>query len=327
SSPVTESQPPTDSTAISVTVGKKRPRVVMTEGPSRERKRGKGIFGMMLGTLKEAQTEDQRRSAAAGAQRRKEKEITIQSRLRKDVDSSRRADEIRRNKTTANRKEEDIQLQDSIHKFRRRRMPSLANFLCTSDNIPSAKIDEDTEMDGATPLQKTDDRSSVAILNQHMPLRSHPPPLYYLPKILTPEQARFLDRRKAEMIRAVEGEWDEFAAQRFAAVSEIDKLRHTVAADEERADNTKNGDKTSAPDNEDADMDSAPKSMIADSMDVDPQSAKLSDATSTDVKGEDVAKSAISEPRPDSIKGQGETKPAVAVSAQMQADEDDAVEY
>lgn len=116
----------------------------------------------------------------------------------------RRAEEAKKDKTVANRKEEELQLKDSIvchipltrthtctdsyclilqHKLRRTRLPLLANFLLTSDQIPTdetASLPSDTN-----PLAP--------------PPRSHPPPLFYLPVILTPSQEAFLQRRKAEV--------------------------------------------------------------------------------------------------------------------------------
>ena len=41
-------------------------------------------------------------------------EQRLQDKLRKETDSVRRAEEAKKDKTTANRKEEDLQLKDSI---------------------------------------------------------------------------------------------------------------------------------------------------------------------------------------------------------------------
>jgi len=66
-------------------------------------------------------------------------------------------------------------------KLRRKRFPLLSNFLLTSDNISA------------------DDSSiSPKDLLSSAP-RSHPPPLYYLPFILTPAQEDFLKRRKVDV--------------------------------------------------------------------------------------------------------------------------------
>lgn len=67
------------------------------------------------------------------------------------------------------------------YKLRRTRLPLIANFLCTSDNISS----DETSSSNYNPLSP--------------PPRSHPPPLYYLPAILTQEQESFITRRKTEV--------------------------------------------------------------------------------------------------------------------------------
>jgi len=131
----------------------------------------------------------------------------LQDRLRKETDTVRRAEEAKKDKHTANRKEEETQLKNSIvsrigtpfdvgklkatcdfhqHRLRRSRLPILANFLITSDIIPS---------DDSSPPP-----SHKIVLE---PLRSHPPPLYYLPAILTPSQEAFIAKRKAEVIRHI----------------------------------------------------------------------------------------------------------------------------
>lgn len=66
------------------------------------------------------------------------------------------------------------------YKLRRKRLPILANFLFTSDVIPSDDLPPSTSPLAPVP-------------------RSHPPPLCYLPVILTPAQEAFISRRKAEV--------------------------------------------------------------------------------------------------------------------------------
>lgn len=43
---------------------KKRPRLDLNAGDSRERKRGKSMFGLVLGTLNKAKVEDKERNAS-----------------------------------------------------------------------------------------------------------------------------------------------------------------------------------------------------------------------------------------------------------------------
>lgn len=46
------------------TTNKKRPRLDLNTGDLRERKRGKSMFGIVLGTLNKAKVEDKERSAS-----------------------------------------------------------------------------------------------------------------------------------------------------------------------------------------------------------------------------------------------------------------------
>ena len=109
---------------------KKRPRLEMTIEP-RERKRGKSMFGLLVGTLNKAKTEDEARNASEAvrgytwthghryltllqAKKRQLIDKRLQDRLRKETDTVRRAEEAKKDKHTANRKEEEIQLKNSI---------------------------------------------------------------------------------------------------------------------------------------------------------------------------------------------------------------------
>jgi hypothetical protein len=56
-------QPPTAPAAMS-TANKKRPRLDLNLEGGRERKRGKTVFGILLGTLNKAKTEDKERNAS-----------------------------------------------------------------------------------------------------------------------------------------------------------------------------------------------------------------------------------------------------------------------
>ncbi|KAI0363395.1 hypothetical protein BV20DRAFT_975747 [Pilatotrama ljubarskyi] len=222
---------------------KKRPRIDMATEP-RERKRGKTMFGLVLGTLTKAKNEDKERNASEAAKKRQLIEQRLQDKLRKETDSVRRAEEAKRDKTTANRKEEELQLKDSIHKLRRTRLPLLSNFLLTSDVIPSADSDGPTSTNPLAP-----------------PPRTRPPPLYYLPAKLLPSQEAFLQRRKAEVKEAAEKEWEAFKAERAAGIEEIKRLRQRVAEEENRrkVERPEGDEKTSeavvaSPDKEDVKM-------------------------------------------------------------------------
>jgi hypothetical protein len=50
--------------AAMATTNKKRPRLDLNAGDPRERKRGKSMFGLVLGTLNKAKVEDKERNAS-----------------------------------------------------------------------------------------------------------------------------------------------------------------------------------------------------------------------------------------------------------------------
>ncbi|KAJ8473824.1 hypothetical protein ONZ51_g7633 [Trametes cubensis] len=301
---------------------KKRPRIDMAVEP-RERKRGKTMFGLVLGTLAKAKNEDQERNASEAAKKRQLIEQRLQDKLRKETDSVRRAEEAKKDKTTANRKEEELQLKDSIHKLRRTRLPLLSNFLLTSDVIPSTDSEGPTSTNPLAP-----------------PPRTRPPPLYYLPAKLLPSQEAFLQRRKEEVKEAAEQEWEKFKEERAAGIEEITRLRQRVAEEQSRKQNADGADKTEpaepSPDKDDVKMavegDDKPAPAEVDKpaetaqgdeakMDVD-DGAKPSGAESKETKDEN--KAAAEKPE-----GAGDPaeKKTDATSNPGPGYEDDAVEY
>ncbi|KAG6890991.1 hypothetical protein C0992_011522 [Termitomyces sp. T32_za158] len=227
---------------------KKRPRLDLGVGVGgRERKRGKSMFGLVVGTLTKAKIEDKERSASEAAKKRQLIEQRLQTKLRIETDSVRRAEEAKKDKMAANRKEEELQLKDSIYKFRRTRLPLYANFLLTSDLIVDVddndNADADADADTNTPAR--------ALAN---PPRTHPPPLYYLPAVLLPAQAAFLSRRKdlvcfpslrmsltrtlthslPQVNTASETEYALFRAERARGITDVNVLRQRVADEEAR---------------------------------------------------------------------------------------------
>ncbi|KAI5119302.1 hypothetical protein M0805_008217 [Coniferiporia weirii] len=196
-------------------MGKKRPRLDLSVLGVGERKRGKSMFGVLVNTLNKAKAEDKERNASEAAKKRQLIEQRLQNKLKKDADIVRQAEEAKKDKVSAIRKEEDLQLKDSIYKLRRTRFPQLSNYLLTSDIIPSLDADPDS----------TDSFQLSSLL----PPRSHPPPLYYLPAILTPTQEAFLSKRKAQVKEVAEKEWEDFKVERAAGIEEVMTLRQNVA--------------------------------------------------------------------------------------------------
>ncbi|KAK0207074.1 hypothetical protein DFS33DRAFT_1318771 [Desarmillaria ectypa] len=184
---------------------KARPRLA---APTR-----RGMFGLLVGTLKKAEREDKERNASEAAKKRMKLEARLQSKLRRENDTVRKAEDARKDKLSANRKEEELQLRDSVVKYRRSRLPILANFLLTSDVIPQ---DQDEEHTPSFPNPLSN------------PPRSHPPPLYYLPAILLPSQEAFISARRTAVKDAAEAEWQAFHAERAQGIEDVKVLRLKV---------------------------------------------------------------------------------------------------
>ncbi|KAF8132040.1 hypothetical protein EV363DRAFT_1260672 [Boletus edulis] len=280
-------EPPTAPAAMA-TANKKRPKIDLTV-PSGERKRGKSMFGILLGTLNKAKIEDKERNASDAAKKRQLIEQRLQAKLRKETDSVRQEEEAKKDKTTANRKEADLQLKDSIYKFRRVRLALLSNFLLTTDVIPPT--------DASPPRVSTNPLAP--------PPRSHPPPLYYLPAVLTPAQEVFLARRKAEVTEAAEKEWAAFREERTAGIEEVIQLRRRVTEVDTRR--KKEREQASKEEGED-------KEMVDESRESKREPVPQPDA---DMEMEDETR-----PEPDSAESERKDD-----SGGMRADDEDAVEY
>ena len=123
-------------TAAAQPASRKRPRLDLAaaaDNGGRERKRGRGMLGLVLGTLNKAKVEDKERNASDAvcvvlwyninssdtdhdlkAKKRQLIDQRLQAKLRKEIDSVRRAEEAKKDKTSANRREEELQVKDSI---------------------------------------------------------------------------------------------------------------------------------------------------------------------------------------------------------------------
>ncbi|KIJ63487.1 hypothetical protein HYDPIDRAFT_112906 [Hydnomerulius pinastri MD-312] len=277
------------------TANKKRPKIDLTVQPG-ERRRGKSMFGIVLGTLNKAKIEDKERNASDAAKKRQLIEQRLQTKLRKETDSVRRAEEAKKDKTSANRREEELQLKDSIYKLRRVRLPLLTNFLLTSDVIPPS--------DSTPPPPSSDPLAP--------PPRSHPPPLYYLPAVLTPAQEAFLARRKAEVTEACDKEWLSFREERTAGIEEIKLLRQRVVEEDSRRKKERDASK------EDADGD---KEMAEDTHESKAEPAPQADAEM------EVDEGSKPEPESEAVKESSREPERKDEASAMQADDEDAVEY
>ncbi|KZT03998.1 uncharacterized protein LAESUDRAFT_744447 [Laetiporus sulphureus 93-53] len=311
---------------------RKRPRIEMG---SEQRRRGKSMFALAVGTLTKAKNEDRQRNQSEAAKKRQMIEHRLQEKLRRETDSVRRAEEAKKDKTAANRREEELQLKDSIQKLRRTRLPLLANFLLTSDTIlelevPSspptdAPVSMDTDYIGAQPASSI--RAALA-----GPPRTHPPPLYYLPAVLLPSQEAFLKKRKEEANIATEAEWASFASERTAGIAEITRLRQRVAEEEARS------RAAAKPQDEDIEVTDATASApeqnsekVKEDKEVAiPEEKQNGTTKEKDEEGKmDVDDGGGQQAPPEEGKREQEAKAKEegAGQAQMQADDEDAVEY
>lgn len=137
--------------------------------------------------------------------------------------------------------------------LRRTRLPTLSHFLLTSDTITP----DDDSAKTANPLA--------------LPPRTHPPPLYYLPAVLLPSQAKFLEQRVTEVFRicslfkrvmnirvkqtkdAAEKEWESWEMQRKEGYDEVKQLRVKVEEEEKRTDVDQVGERYKSNDGSDGD--------------------------------------------------------------------------
>jgi hypothetical protein len=69
---------------------RKRPRLELDNGGTRERKKGKSMFGILLGTLNKAKSEDKERSASEAFKKRQLLEQRLANKLKSESDNVRK---------------------------------------------------------------------------------------------------------------------------------------------------------------------------------------------------------------------------------------------
>ncbi|KAF9513102.1 hypothetical protein BS47DRAFT_1276727, partial [Hydnum rufescens UP504] len=210
---------------------KKRPRLDLTgsalaNATSRtsggERRKGKSIFGMVIGTLNKAKIEDKERMASEAAKKRQSIDARLQAKLAKEQSLIRKQDEAKKDRLAAIRKEEDLSVKDGILKYRYTVLPQLSNFLLTTDVIRhTVPAPDDPPRSPSPPLSST---------LPHPPATSHPPALYYLPKTLTPSQELFIAQRRKQAGTRVREEKEEWDGERQKGIEAVRELREKSAA-------------------------------------------------------------------------------------------------
>ncbi|EJD38698.1 hypothetical protein AURDEDRAFT_116359 [Auricularia subglabra TFB-10046 SS5] len=203
-----------------------RPKLDLSAKAAGKRGGGRSMFGVLLGTLNKAKIEDKERSASDAAKKRALIDQRLQHKLSKETSAVRKAEEARRGKYAASKKEDELALKDSMIRARMNRLPTLANFLLTSDVVPLS-ADNDENMDADDETTRKPSTAARAILDG--PPRGHPPPLFFLPAVLLDNQKAFIEKRKVEVERHLRAEWKLWCADRSAAVEEITSLRAKAA--------------------------------------------------------------------------------------------------
>lgn len=72
------------------------------------------MFGLVLGTLNKAKIEEKQRDASEAAKKRQMIEKRLQAKLRSETAEVRKAEESKKDKTSATRKEEDLGVKLSV---------------------------------------------------------------------------------------------------------------------------------------------------------------------------------------------------------------------
>ncbi|KAF8608188.1 hypothetical protein BDV93DRAFT_466471 [Ceratobasidium sp. AG-I] len=224
---------------------KKRPRINMVNEP---RKKGRSVFGMLVGTLKKAKDEDKVRASTDTARRRAEVEERLARELTRQKDQVRMESESKKQRSKAHQREEDIALKDSMIRQRQTTLPALANFLLTTDNIPSdftfdpsAVVSEPGDADTNMADAKENVSPKGKQLAQFLPLpprsrnapsgpgaRTDGPPVYFLPAVLLPQQKAFLEKRQLETKRLLATEEEEWKIERAKGLEEIQSLKQSA---------------------------------------------------------------------------------------------------
>ncbi|KIM26934.1 hypothetical protein M408DRAFT_330303 [Serendipita vermifera MAFF 305830] len=195
-----------------------------TSRPDRVRKKldlsqGKrGAFSVLMGTLSKAKKEDKQRNASEAAQKRVLLEKRLHAKLARETTSVRRAEQSKRDKITASKKEEDLATKEKLVRHRYNQLPHLAGFLLSSDRI-------DTDLSSLSPHE---------VLRTLQPPRKSGTPhqqasvdstIFYLPVKFLPWQEELIAKRSALVKDAVQKEWAEWKEERIRGLEEVEALK------------------------------------------------------------------------------------------------------
>jgi len=191
------------------------------------KKRGKRMFGVLMGTLNKFKEEGNKQSDATKRRQNIENRLTQKLREEQEENARRIAkeQEVKNLKTSIIRKEDEIATLDGIYATRAKTKLSLASFLCTkypiSPAFPSSSL--------SAPVHP----SLPHILPPNPSINSSNKPLYYLPRRLTTEQADLLDTQRKEIRDEIEQEKQKWKLERKRLEEELDELKEKKREEDE----------------------------------------------------------------------------------------------
>ncbi|PVG00415.1 hypothetical protein CPB86DRAFT_755084 [Serendipita vermifera] len=184
----------------------------------------RGAFSVLLGTLSKAKKEDKQRNASEAAQKRALLEKRLHAKLARETTSVRRAEQAKRDRQAAFRKEEELAMKENLIRHRHRQLPNLARFLLCTDRI-------DTDLSSFTPseilvsLQPPRRQTSAggpASLQRRTVVDST---IFYLPSKSLPWQEQLIAKRCEMVKEAIEQEWQNWTEEKKKGMTEVENLK------------------------------------------------------------------------------------------------------
>ncbi|CDZ98791.1 Pinin/SDK/MemA protein [Phaffia rhodozyma] len=198
-----------------------------------EKKRGKRLFGGLLGTLDAFKKEERKRDASDAAKRRELITNRIQTKLRSENTISEELATKERSARTlrleAERKEFEVKLKSGSLATRHRSLLRLSSFLLTTSSAPTQSVSPDTD---ASLSPSTSHLSSLFPISSQSSgiLKPRPevtlPALFYSPAKLTDEQQTKVNRQLEEVENLVKREKTAWVEERSALEDRVVEARN-----------------------------------------------------------------------------------------------------
>jgi hypothetical protein len=115
-SPIDAAPPASAPTPAPAPAARSRPKLDLSAlgGGAGERKKGRSLLGLLVGTLNKAQAEDRARAASGAAQKRARIDARLQSRLRAEAEGGRRAEDAKKERGAAQRRADEVGVRASV---------------------------------------------------------------------------------------------------------------------------------------------------------------------------------------------------------------------